>query len=819
MKRTDRHRLTSEQLTSRLPAKWLPFRNTSDELPAYRGNLGQERAMRSIEVGLKIPTRGFNIFVAGDAGAGKTSVLERVLAERAATEPVPPDVCYVHNFRFPDRPRPIVLPAGKGRRFAADMDRAVAEVSRVIPRVLSDPAFGHIRAGILADTHARSGALTRKASRAAQRLELRIEEDADTLHVIPLHEGEPLDPEAYQALSAAKRRRIEQAMVAFQEHLDAYAYQRRQLELEHNARVSEVEMRAVKPVVRSALEDLQRYRRFGDSVAEFLGEVEEHMVENYRAFLPSDSEEAAPEGESEPDGDTLRITGAAAVTEHRIYRVNVIVDRTGQTCAPVVVEQVPNAANLCGCYEYRPDKGRLFTDHLMIRPGALHQANGGYLLLQITEVVTHENAWDCLKRSLRHKNIRVEEEVTVSEGRNRIAGAMKPDPVPLKVKVILVGSNEAYYILKVEDEDFDRLFKVKAEFESSMPRSRENVVKLARFLGQVCREEGYLPLHRGGLVRLIEEASRRAEHKERMTTHRAELIDLVAEANFFARESRARCIRDRDVGRALDEAQRRHGALVDEVDRAFAEGTIIIRTRGDAVGQINGIALYDLAGLSFGVPVRITVRIYAGRRGVVNIDREVNLSGAIHDKGALILVGYLGGRYAQEQTLSFSASITFEQSYDEIDGDSASSAELYAMLSALSGRPIRQGIAVTGSVNQLGEIQPIGGVNEKIEGIFRVCEHRGLTGEQGVMIPHANVKNLMLHRDVVAAVRERKFHIYAVSTVDEGIEVLTGVPAGTRLRSGEWRPGTINCLVDHRLEELREVVRTRGATTLLDREL
>jgi lon-related putative ATP-dependent protease len=385
--------------------------------------------------------------------------------------------------------------------------------------------------------------------------------------------------------------------------------------------------------------------------------------------------------------------------------------------------------------------------------------------------------------------------------------------------VVLVGSHETYFLMKLEDEDFDRLFKVKAEFESSMPRSRENVVRLARFLGQVCREEQYLPLHRTGLLRLVEAACRRAEHKERLTTHRAELIDLLAEANFFAHSSRARCIRDLDVQRAYDEGQRRHGAMADAVDRAIAEGSILIRTDGSAVGQVNGIALYDLAGICFGLPVRITVRVYAGRRGVVNIDREVNLSGAIHDKGALILIGYLGGRYAQEQTLGFSASVTFEQSYDEIDGDSASSAELYGMLSALSGVPIRQGIAITGSVNQLGEVQPIGGVNEKVEGIFRVCKDRGLTGDQGVMIPQTNVKNLMLGREIISAVRARRFHIYAVNTVDEGIEVLTGVPAGKRRHDGRWMPGSINALVEERLRQLQEVVRTRGVTTALDRDL
>jgi lon-related putative ATP-dependent protease len=396
---------------------------------------------------------------------------------------------------------------------------------------------------------------------------------------------------------------------------------------------------------------------------------------------------------------------------------------------------------------------------------------------------------------------------------------LKPGSVPLNIKVILIGSAETYYYFKVEDEDFERLFKIKADFESSMPRSRKNVMNLAKFLGRVCREEGHLPIHRTGVARLVETASRLVEHKDRMTTRWAELLDLIAEADFFARESGARAIRVQDVNKALNEKQERHGALADELSREIREGSVIIRTRGKAIGQINGIALYDLVGISFGVPVRITARIYAGRRGVVNIDREVNLSGAIHDKGALILIGYLGGRYAKRCPLGLSASVTFEQSYDEIDGDSASCAELFALLSALSGCPIRQGVAVTGSVNQLGEIQPIGGVNEKIEGIFRMCQSRGLTGHEGVMIPKSNVKNLMLDREIIDAVRAGKFNIYAISTVDEGIEVLADRKAGRRRKDGQWAPLSINDLVEKCLGDLQDVMQQHGVSTALDRDL
>ncbi len=809
MKQSNKHRLSPDQLINRLPPFWLPFKNTTKELKPRQGVVGQERAMRAIEVGLRIQTRGYNIYLAGEAGSGKTSNIERLLNERSSNDPVPADLCYVHNFRAPNHPLPIQLPAGMGLKFAKDMANLVEDLSRMVPRVLSDGAFGHYQTSILAKTHAKVGELTRRISKAAEAVGLRLSEEEDGLHLIPLHKGQPLDQEAFEQLSAAKQRKIEATIVGFQEHLDAYSYRRRQLEVDHQNRMRAAEVRVITPLLEGMFGELiGRYHRQGNGVVEYLKEAMKHVLENHRAFLPDEDPEEM-EGETDsPDP-----------VPHRIYQVNVVVDRTGQQGASVIKEPVPNPVNLCGCSEYRAEQGRLITDHMMIRAGALHQANGGYLVLQMGDLLGQENAWECLKRALRHKQIRIEEEANLIDGRVRMSGMMKPGTVPLKVKVLLIGGHEIYYLLKLEDEDFSRLFKIKAEFEESMPRTPANVKAMARFLGKVCLEEGYLPVHSSGMVRILELASRMAEHKDRLTTHLAGLLDILAESSFFARESRARSIRQLDVDRAMKEITWRHASSSDAVDREIHEGSILIRTRGSMVGQINGIALYDMVSTSFGVPVRITIRTYAGRRGVVNIDREVNLSGAIHDKGAMILVGYMGGRFAQKQTLGFSASITFEQSYDEIDGDSASSAELYGLLSSLSGCPIHQGISVTGSVNQLGEIQPIGGVNEKIEGIYRVCKGRGLIGEEGVMIPRANVKNLMLDAEVIDAVRRKKFHIYAVSTIDEGIEVLTGVSAGRRRKDGFWTPGSINDRVERRLAELQRVIRSEGVKTAYDREI
>jgi lon-related putative ATP-dependent protease len=799
-------RLPASNLTASFPARWFDFQTTKN-LPPSRGIIGQDRAMRAVEQALKIETRGFNIFAVGETGSGKTSTLERLLEQRAQGEARSRDLCYVYNFRRPDRPQPLELPAGQGCLLARDVERVIGELERMVPRVLSDGAFGHIRAGILAKTRKRAEDLTRRAALAADRLDLRIEDDNESLRVVALVDGEPLGQEQFEALPTRTRHKIEEAMFAFQEHLDAFTYSRRQLELDHRERVREAERRAVTPLVRELIAEMsKRYKKLGPAVQDFLEEVRESLVENHRAFMPVDD---SSEDEIEP--------GGATIDPHHIYRVNVVVDRSEQQGAPVVVERVPSAENLSGYFEYRETQGGLVTDHTMIRAGALHMANGGYLLIQASELLAHERSWRRLKGALRHKEVHIEECVGDSDGRPRIAGMMKPGQAPLQLKVILVGSPEIYYFLKLEDEEFGRLFKVKADFESTMPRSRENVQQLARFLGKVCREEGHLPLHRGGVTRLVEHAARLAEHKERLTTRRAALLDLLAEANLLARESGARAIRKVDIAAAIEEGVVREGAMADALDREIREGSILIRSEGDLVGQVNGIALYDVISYSFGVPVRITVRIYAGRRGVVNIDREVQLSGAIHDKGGMILVGYLGGRFAQEQTLGLSASITFEQSYDEIDGDSASSAELFAMLSALSRCPINQGIAVTGSVNQLGEIQPIGGVNEKIEGVFRVCKGQGLTGYQGVIIPASNVKNLVLAEEVVAAVKAGKFSIYAIESVDEGIEILTGVPMGRRLERGGWTKGSISERVHRRLAELQSVMRDEGVRTALDR--
>jgi len=485
------------------------------------------------------------------------------------------------------------------------------------------------------------------------------------------------------------------------------------------------------------------------------------------------------------------------------YRVNVLVEHGDGDGAPVVMELHPTCQNLLGRIDHQAHMGALFTDFMLVKAGALHRANGGYLILQANDILLHPMSWFALKKVLRHKEIRIEE--MQEEGRPRVTGTVRPQSVPLDVKVILVGNEDTYYLLQNHDEEFNRLFKVKSDFCHAMDRTPENLRAMACFLGQIAREEKFLPLHARAVARIVEYASQMAEDQEMVSNRTSSMIDLVAESDFWAhqRQKRPRFIDVKDVDRALEERARRHSRIEKMALREIQSGTVLIDTVGAVVGQINGMAVYDLGDYAFGIPSRITAITHAGDKGIINIDREVNLSGNIHDKGTLILTGYISGRFARNKPMNLSASITFEQTYNQVEGDSASSTELYALLSSLADVPIAQSIAVTGSVNQQGYIQAIGGVNEKIEGFFKVCKSLGtLDGSQGMMIPRANVRNLMLSREVVEAVQAGLFHVFAVSHIDEGIEILTNMPAGTQDADGNWTPGSFNERVARRIDEL-----------------
>jgi len=792
MLKRHKRRLHPEALRRFCDPDRMPFK-TTDELANPTSMVGQSRALRAIEMGLDIPSRGYNIFALGDSGSGKTTNVLKLLNRRASKEPVPEDICYVYNFDDPAKPRVLFFPAGEGRKFAQAVERLVRDLKKLIPGTLSEQPFRQERSIIRTEAMRKQERLFRKYAKEARKLNLDLEEEDGQIMVLPIVDGEVLDMEAFESLSYRQQRDIESRAASFTDRTMSYARQRRKLDRIYSDKLMEAERRYIAPMVGMMLEELKEdFEDLGEDISGFIDQVEEHVLINHQQFLPSEEvEESSGEMESEEDPSDV----------FRVYEVNVLVDRSRLDGAPVIFERSPSLSNLVGFFEYRESAGALKTDHTLIRPGVLHRANGGYLVLQVDDLLGEEDSWTALTKALRHKEVLIEEERS-AEGRPRLAGQLEPEPVPVNTKVILIGSTDVYYQFKVQDDEFNRLFKIKADFESSIPRTLRNEKRLSRFLGQVAREEKYPPLRKDAVARILEHSSRLAEDQRRLSARTAGMLDLMAEAVVYTRRSSRKYVTCDDVTSALEDRYRRHSGIVEAVLREFSDGTILLNTGGAVVGQVNGTAVYDLGDIAFGVPCRITARTYVGRSGVMNIDREVHLTGAIHDKGAMIMVGFLGGRFATDKPLSMSASITFEQAYEEIEGDSASVAELFALLSSLADLPIRQGIAVTGSVNQLGEIQPIGGVNEKIEGVYRIWKKRGLSGNEGVLIPRKNERNLMLSEEVISAVRKGKFHVLAVDHVDEGIELLTGIPAGKIQRNGNWPKNTVNFLVDQKLRTL-----------------
>lgn len=774
--------------------EWLPFETTETLEPLHLGTAVQRRALDAIELGLGLRTRGYHLFVLGEPDCGKTSTLKLILKERAASEPTPPDLCYVHDFDGPELPRPLKVPPGQGGELRATFDELVNELQRSIPRTLTSDAFGIRRRSVMAEYQVGIEELRQALDRECSEMGFELRPEGGSLVPVPVRDGRALDDELFASLPAEERAAYEKAALGLRDRLVEHDRRVWRIEREMDRAVIEAEREAVRPVVAAAIDERKRaVGGLADEIVAFLDRMGEHVVENHRRFLPR------PDDEEDDDSYGNDQSSEDLFGE---YRVNVVVSRDPDEGAPVVFERQPTLARLIGCLEYRDAKGALRADHGSIRAGALHRADGGYLVLQASDLEKRPSAWEALKRTLRDREVRIEE--ADDDGRPKTAGAVRPEPIDLRVKVILVGTVDAYYGLLVADEEFARLFKVKAEFEPSIPWSRKNVERISRFLALVVTEEGHLPLERGAVARIIEFAAREVEDQRRLSTRVAGLLDAVAEADFRARRARRRTIGERDVSEALRQRRRRHASEEDELLRTIRDGTLMVSTSGEVVGQINGVAVLDTGDHAFGVAARITARTWVGKAGVMNIDREVKLSGQIHDKGTLIMIGLLGDRYAQERPLTLSASITFEQSYDMVEGDSASCAELLALISSLADAPIQQGIAVTGAVDQQGEVQPVGGVNEKIEGMFRACKMQGLTGEQGVVIPGRNAHNLMLDQEVVEAVAAGEFHIWTMDHIDRGIELLTGVPVGKRLPDGGWEPGSINERVDRRLSQMVE---------------
>jgi predicted ATP-dependent protease len=789
-------RLTPEELRATCDPSTFPFAST-EELPPLDAMIGQERAVTATSFGVGMRHAGYNLFVLGPARTGKTSAMKRVLARAAEGEPTPPDHCYVHNFADPYRPRALAVPAGRGRDLREEMERLAAECKARLPRAFESEEFERQKARIVEQLEERQQEEMERFEEAARQAGFKVLRGPGGMAVAPAPRGEPLTTEEYAALPDSTRQEIQARGETLHERLDAALRRLRQLDREARQAHERLVREAAAAVVRQLVQEVRETFAGLAPVQRYLDEVEKDLVERAEEFRGLAEDGKAPLPFLAPPGAFLDR-----------YRVNVLVDRSDARGAPVVLEPSPTYMNLVGRVEHRVHFGTLVTDFTLIKAGALHRANGGYLVLEAIDVLRAPLAWDALKKALKSGSVRIED--PLEEWRLASAVGLAPEPIPLAVKVALIGSPLLYYLLCALDEDFRELFKVKVDFDDSLPRTPDFELLYARFIGSACREEGLCQFAPDGAAALVEHCSRLVGDQQRLTSRLGDLLDLIRESSFWAGQRGHGLVRAEDVGHAIGQKIRRANLLEERIQRLISEGTLMIATDGRATGQVNGIAVLALGDHAFGRPARISARTFAGEPGVVDIEREAKLGGRVHSKGVMILSGFLAGRYAREQPLALSASIAFEQHYEEVEGDSAASAELYALLSSLTGIPLEQGLAVTGSVNQLGEIQAVGGINEKIEGFFDVCRARGLTARQGVLIPAANARHLMLREDVVAAVREGRFHVHAVATVDEGLALLSGREAGARGPDGRFPEGTVNAAVEQalaanvrRLRELR----------------
>jgi lon-related putative ATP-dependent protease len=758
--------------------------------------IGQARAVEALQFGIGIRREGYNLFSLGPSGTGKYKIVHQSLRRKAATEPIPSDWCYVNNFDDAQKPRALELPPSQGAALRQDMDKLVEELRSAMPAAFESEDYRTRKQVVEEEVKERHEKAFEDVRREGQEKGIALVRTPGGLVFAPMQKGEVMGPENFRQLPEAERERIEGEITALQQQLQVILRQAPQWEREGREKAKALNREVAIFAVGHLIEELRKKYAAFPKVVEHLNALQQDVIDNFEVFLnPPEASLAAMMGVPPP-----HLPKGSAF--FRRYEVNLLVDHSAGQGAPVIYEDNPTYQNLVGHVEYVAQMGALSTDFGLIRAGALHQANGGYLMLDALRVLTHPYAWEGLKRALRSGKIRVE---SLGQALSLLSTvSLEPEAVPLQVKVVLLGEQLLYYLLSQYDSEFSELFKVAVDFEDQADRSPENNLLYARLIGSLACQEKLLPFDRGAVARVIEHSARITGDAGKVSIHSRTLCDLLREADYWAQQASHGAVSADDVERAIEAQIHRADRVRERLHEQVLRGTILIDTAGSETGQVNGLSVLPLGQFAFGHPSRITARVRLGRGEVVDIEREVELGGPIHSKGVLILAGFLGARYAADRSLSLSASLVFEQSYSGVEGDSASSAELYALLSALAEAPIKQSLAVTGSVNQRGEVQAIGGVNEKIEGFFDLCKARGLTGEQGVLIPASNVQHLMLRRDVVKAVEADQFHVYPVETIDQGIEILTGVEAGDRDSQGNFPEGSINHRVEARLIDLAE---------------
>lgn len=788
-------RLQPEELRRRCDPKVFEIETTADCEP-LDDVIGQERAVRALDLGLGIKDFRYNIYVAGSPGTGKNSIVQAFLKKISLKEPPPSDLCYVHNFDDPYCPRYVLLPQGLGRKLAGDMEDLIEKLRERIPAAYHSEEYRKKRQSIDEQFNELRNKVSSTVDQEARRRGFLFQLSVLGFQATPLLDGKPLTEEAFANLPERDRQRIARHREELQEIVQEAMSQLEQIEEQRLRAIGELDrdiaLYTVKPLIKRLQTRYNNYSR----VLEFLEDVEADILQNIKEFSEPSKESQEGEGQGVP-------LPTGMIDLFRRYTVNVLVDHSKTKGAPVVVQENATYTNLFGKIERRVQFGVMTADFTMIKPGSLHEANGGYLVLNADNLLKYWISWEALKIAVRCGRIQIEDPATMM-GFTTTEG-LKPEAVPLSVKVILIGSPELYYLLEAVDEDFQKLFAVKADFDDEMEWNDRYIKQLGPFVAARVKERpGLKHFHRSALARLAEYAAEVTGDQKKLSARFSDLMTIVREASYWAEREGARLVKTEHVEKAVEEKLYRNSLIEEKIHELIIRGDIFVDTQGERVGCVNGLSVLQLPDFSFGRPTRITANVFTGKEGVLNVEREAELSGKIHSKGVLILKGWLGEKFAQAQPLSLSASITFEQSYSKIDGDSASSTELYALISALADVPLKQDLAVTGSVNQKGEIQPIGSVNEKIDGFFKICKMRGLTGQQGVIIPEQNIDNLMLRPEIIEAVKRGQFHIYAVKTVEEGLQLLTGLPAGERTPEGKFPEGTIYARVEARLREIQK---------------
>ena len=771
----------------------LPF-ETTEELEGISTGIGQDRGIKALEFGLNVDVKGYNLYLEGPSGVGKTMYTKKYLDTISKKKKVPSDWCYVYNFENPNEPIAISLQPGQGKLFKELMDQFIKDIKNDINNTFSNEDFEKEKNLIKQEFEQKRSNLLEKLNKESAKYGFEVKTAQNGIYMMPVVDGKTLQEEEFEQLDEEIKKEYEDKSNIVQEQIISVISQIKTIEKESDKRIEEWQSNIALMTVNARINIVKSNFKRNKKISKFLDDIKKDILKNVPAFMEQKQTVNQP-------GTPMQAMQQPKPWLN--YRVNLFIDNSNLEGAPVIMDSNYSYHNIFGKLEYENYYGSLKTDHTMLKAGLLQKANGGYIIFQAKDLLANQLCYEALKKALRIKETSIEN--TADQRSSMVMVSLKPEPIPLDIKVILIGNANIYHSLLAMDSDFRKLFKAKVEFEDDAPRTEENVIKLARFIHGFCEQEGLAHLDKYAVAKIIEYASRLADNQNKLSTRFNDLSQIIGEACTWAKMSKSKVVKEEHVVKALEERIERIKKYDAKYTEMIKENTLLISTNGAKVGQINGLTVMTIGDYTFGKPAKITVNTYVGKRGIVDIEREVELSGSSHSKGVLILNGYIGELFAQDIPLSLTASICFEQLYNGVDGDSASSTELYALLSSLSDLPINQSIAVTGSVNQKGEIQPIGGVNAKIEGFYHICKMRGLDGSHGVMIPVQNVMNLNLSDEVVEAVKNKKFHIYTVSTIEEGIEILTGVPAGKKDKNGNFPAGTVNYLVYEKLKKYANV--------------